>query len=125
MKKIIISGAAVLLNVSVFAQSPKAHRTTTESTSVSVSSSDHDYSVVANFDAPKADKLKKLLIQRLGNPNKTRENNYEWSLNNSYTVTLKSGKLIIDLNKDKTTAEIIKTFERLGRDVQPALESKI
>ena len=123
MKKITISAFALLISVSVLAQS-SGTKTSVESTSVSISNSDHDYSVVATFSAAKSDRLKKLITQSLGSPNETGDNSFEWSLKNSYNVILRSGKLIIDMNKDKTAADLVKTFEHLGGEIRPALEGK-
>jgi hypothetical protein len=121
MKKLTTTLIALFCTALIFAQSSKTSHTSTESTSVSINNSDHDYSVIAVFGEAKAAKVKAKLIEAIGKPNTENDGLALWNLKNIYTVTLKAEKLIIDLDKDKATGTLIKTFKNLGEDIQSTL----
>lgn len=123
MKKIILTLCALFLAALTFAQTSKISHTSSESTTISISNSDRDYSVKASFDAVKKEKLKTLLTEALGKPLTATEDLNLWNLKNIYTVTLKAEKLTIDLDKDKATGTLIRTFEDLGDNLQKALST--
>ncbi|SDE94337.1 hypothetical protein SAMN05216464_11119 [Mucilaginibacter pineti] len=122
MKRLTLTLAALFCTALLFAQSATTSHTSTERTSISVSNSDNDYSLIAVFNSTKAEKIKMLLIQALGKPTNEADGLAIWNSKSTYTVSLKPEKVIIDLNKDKSTGALIKTFERLGDEIKKTLD---
>jgi hypothetical protein len=121
MKRLSLTLIALSFTAMVFAQPSTTTHTSTESSTISINSSDHDYSVIASFGKAKAAKIKEMVSQALGKPATDSEDLSFWNLKNTYTATLKPEKLIIDLDKDKATGTLTKTVESLCADLQRAL----
>ena len=118
MKAITLSAMLFLSAATLFGQSPKKVSTTTKSTSVSVSNSDNGYALLAYFDNTDAEKLKTIIAEVLGAGTKTGQSEMLWKLKDVYTLTLNSEKLSIELDKDKASATLYRSFVKLGDDIQ-------
>ncbi|QXV63970.1 hypothetical protein INP83_12760 [Mucilaginibacter sp. 21P] len=114
MKKIILIAVFICAAVTSFSQS----KTTTKTSSVSISNSDHDYSMHANFDSSKEGPIKKLVDNLVGAPGKLSETNSTWKLDDVYTITLTAKRLTIELDKDKASGALVRSFVKLGKDIQ-------
>lgn len=123
MKKLILTLCAPLLTALTFAQTSKTSHTSSESTTISITNSDLNYSLIAAFTMAKEEKLKKLLTDALGKPLTATEDLNFWSFKNIYTVTLKAQKLTIGLDKDKATGSLIRIFVGLGDSIQNVLST--
>lgn len=121
MKRLPLTLIALFFTAMVFAQTSTTSHTSTESSTISINNSDHDYSVIASFGQAKAAKIKEMVSQALGKPATDSQDLSFWNLTSTYTVTLKPEKLIIDMDKNKAIGTLIKTFERLGNNLQQAL----
>lgn len=121
MKKLFLTLISLYVTVVVFAQTSSTSNTSTESSTITINSSDHDYAVIASFGQAKSAKIREIVIQALGKPITDSQGLSFWNLTRIYTVTLKPEKLIIDLDKNKATGTLIKTFERLSSNLQQAL----
>ncbi len=120
MKRLSLTLLTLFFTVMVFAQTSTTSHTSTESSTISINSSDHDYSLIASFSKGNAAKIKDMVIKAFDKPATDSEGLSFWNLKSTYTITLKPEKLIIDVDKDKATSTLIKTFERLGVDLQQA-----
>jgi hypothetical protein len=123
MKTISLTLCALLLTALTFAQTSRTSHTSSESTTISITNSDLNYSLTAAFGAAKKQKLKTLLTDALGKPLTATEDLSLWSSKNIYTVTLKAQKLTIDMDKDKATGSLIRTFVGLGDSIQNVLST--
>lgn len=125
MKRLTLSLIALFFTAATFAQSSKTSSTSTESSTVSVKNSDHDYSILAIYGSAKAGKIKILLSNALGKAETAHEDLSFWSLNSTYTVTFRPGKLVAELDKDKATGALLKTFEQLAEQLQLLLGAPV
>lgn len=123
MKTISLTLYALLLTALTFAQTSKTSHTSSESTTISITNSNLNYSLTAAFTAAKEEKLKTLLTDALGKPLTATEDLNLWCFKNIYTVTLKAQKLTIDLDKDKATGSLIRTFVGIGDSIQDVLST--
>lgn len=114
MKKLIITAVFLTINAAAFSQSGKASLSSTNHTSVNITSTDLDYSLIANFQEESAAEIKKALVKDLGAPTENKDDLFIWLNKNAYTVTLRAEKLIIDLNKKNAGQATIKKFKKLG-----------
>lgn len=117
----MLAALALFFSAATFAQTSGSVHSSTSSTTISISDSDHDYSIIAAFGPAKAAGLKDLIINAIGKPTDSAEELTVWNVKNSYNVTLKAKRLIIDLDKDHTDASVIKTFARLGEQLDQVL----
>lgn len=114
MKKLIIMAVFLTITATAFCQSGKASLSSTNHTSVNITSTDLDYSLIANFQEESAAEIKKALVKELGVPTENKDDLFIWLNKNAYTVTLRAEKLIIDLNKKNAGQVTIKKFKKLG-----------
>lgn len=121
MKQIFLTLALLCFTAIAFAQTQTSTSASTETTTVSINDSNRDYSIMAGFSQPKMASLKSLISDALGKPDHDEKGLILWNSRNTYTVTLKARKLMIELDKEKATGTLYKTFERLGEQVQRAL----
>jgi hypothetical protein len=117
MKKIVMMTACLLSVGTGFAQSSKASLSSTGQTNVSITSSDRDYALIASFAEQKLAEVKKLIEDALGAPTENKEDLSIWISRGIYTITLRSEKLIIDLDKKSAGTALIKKFEKLGEKI--------
>jgi hypothetical protein len=117
MKKIVMMTACLLSVGTGFAQSSKASLSSTGQTNVSITSSDRDYALIASFAEQKLAEVKKLIEDALGAPTENKEDLSVWISRGIYTITLRSEKLIIDLDKKSAGTALIKKFEKLGEKI--------
>lgn len=118
MKRLTLNLIALFFTAATFAQSSKTSSTSTESSTVSIKNSDHDYSILAIYGSAKAGKIKILLSDALGKAETVHDDLSLWSLKNTYSVTFSAGKLVAELDKDKATGALLNTFERLAKQIQ-------
>ncbi len=112
----IISAFLFFINYA-FAQSAKASLSSSQMANVSITNSGHDYSLIASFQAEKTTTIKNAIVNVLGRPTDNKDDLSVWFSKELYTVTLRSEKLIIDLDKKSAVTEIVKKFERLGEHI--------
>lgn len=117
MKKIVMMTACLLSVGTGFAQSSKASLSSTSNTNVSITSSDRDYALIASFAEQKLTEVKKMIENALGVPTESKEDLSVWVSRGTYTITLRSEKLIIDLDKKSANSALVKKFEKLGEEI--------
>jgi len=117
MKKIVMMTAFLLSVGTGFAQSSKASLSSTTNTNVSITSSDRDYALIASFADQKLLEVKKMIEDALGAPTESKEDLNVWISRGIYTITLRSEKLIIDLDKKNASTALVKKFEKLGEQI--------
>jgi hypothetical protein len=115
MKTILILFTMLSLTSQAFSQSAKASLSSSNAANVSITSSDRDYSLIASFQVAKSPKIEKAITDELGAPTDHKDDLSVWLYQGEYTVTLRSEKLIIDLDKKSAAAPMIKKFEKLGK----------
>jgi hypothetical protein len=117
MKKTIMMTVCLLSAGVVLAQSSKASLSSTSNTNVSITSSDRDYGLIASFAGRKLPDIKKLIIDALGKPTENKDDLFVWVDRGVYTITLRSERLIIDLDKKNASTSDVKKFEQLGEQI--------
>ena len=109
---------------------PNPQQTTTKSssTSVSIHNSDSSYSLKANFDSDKNEKVKTILIDNLEAKYLiSKGETLIWSKSDAdetvYTVTFKKGSLKINVDKELNSGNAIKKFELLGDELRETISN--
>jgi hypothetical protein len=120
MKNIILTIAMITITSLVIAQNSKTV-TTTESTTVTINNNERNYSLVATYDSSKREKIHNLIIKSIGASSESYDNQTSWKLKSTYTILLKPERLIIDLDKELASKELIKQFDLLGGEVEQIL----
>lgn len=92
------------------------------STSISVSSSDSKYDYSASFEKEKTDAVKRRIESSLGKANEQSDRIALWD-EKGYTVTLRQGKVEINVDKSATTKSVQVKMEDLGDQISKALDS--
>ena len=109
---------------------PNTPKTTTKSssTSVSIHNSDSSYSLKANFDSDKNEKVKTILIDNLEAKYLiSKGETLIWLKSDAdetvYTVTFKKGSLKINVDKELNSVNAIKKFEILGDELRETISN--
>ena len=102
--------------------------TKSSSTSVSIQNSDSSYSLKANFDSDKNEKVKKILLDNLDKEYQTsKEGVLIWQKKDSdevvYSVVLKNGILKMNLDKELSSGNTVKKFETLGSQLRETISN--
>jgi hypothetical protein len=121
MKNIIFTIVMISITTVVIAQTAKSVHTTTESTMVTINNNDRSYSLIAAYDSSEKVKIYNLIIKTVGSLNEREGNQISWKLKSTYTVLLKPERLIIDLDKELASKELIRKFDNLGEEIEQAL----
>ncbi len=104
------------------AQNSTVSTTSSSNISISVSSDDDDYSYSARFDEDKTDAAKNTIIKILGKPNDEIERTAVWE-GKGYSVSLRQGKVEMEMDKDEVTKSFQVKFEDLGEQVSESVGS--
>ena len=109
---------------------PNTPKTTTKSssTSVSIQNSDSSYSLKANFDSDKNEKVKKILVDNLDKEYQTSKGEILiWQKKDAdevvYSVIFKDGNLKMNLDKELSSGNTIKKFETLGSQLRETISN--
>jgi len=102
--------------------------TKSSSTSVSIHNSDTSYSLKANFDSDKNEKVKTILLDNLeakyliskGETLIWRKADKDETV---YTVTFKKGSLKINVDKELNSVNAIRKFELLGDELRETISN--
>ncbi|MGY0035170.1 hypothetical protein [Pedobacter sp. NJ-S-72] len=121
MKTLLIAIFILAQFLTLKAQTREKTNTTHESATVTITNSDDHYSLTAVFGKNKMEKLKKIIVKELGIPSEGDKNLSLWNAKNSYMVTLKIQKLNIEMNKEKASPDLIKAFERMGKEIKKSV----
>ncbi|MDQ1090074.1 hypothetical protein [Siphonobacter sp. SORGH_AS_1065] len=122
MKRTILSAVLIFFSAISFAQHTRSSQTSTVSTSVSVSNSDHKYTLRADFDNGAEEPIRKLIRDRLGNPSPlSATGRSTWKLEEVYIITLQDNRISMELDKGKATGSLTQSFVKLGKDIQQAI----
>ncbi len=97
-----------------------------KNSSISVKKSDNSYKFRASFHNSKTEKLKKLIIDRLGKENlKIIGNSYTWYKNGTedeiFECTLSKGHIRIYLSKDDVSTGFYRKIDALGEELKYAI----
>lgn len=103
-------------------QSSKSSSTTSANISISVSSDDDDYSYTAKFDAEKTKDAKEVILRNLGNPTDETDRTAIWE-GKGYSVSIRPGKVEMELDFDKVTKSFKLKFEDMGDQISEVLGS--
>lgn len=123
MKTIVLSAMLSLSAITLFGQSLKRAVTTSVSTSVSISNSDNEYLLSASFTQVNAAQLKQMIADSLGPGIKTGNKDTIWQMAEVYHVKLSPERLTIELNKDKASGSLSRTFVKLGKEINQVIRN--
>lgn len=123
MKTIVLSAMLSLSAITLFGQSLKRAVTTSVSTSVSISNSDNEYLLSASFTQVNAEQLKQMIADSLGPGIKSGNKDTIWQMAEVYRVKLSPERLTIELNKDKASGSLSRTFVKLGKEINQVISS--
>ena len=121
MKKLFPIALMLFITAAAFCQKKTSAKTSTESTSVSISNNNSEYSLNASFNEERSASVRQLIIKALGQAGETAGEQTKWNLKETYSVFLKTRKLTINLDKEKATRSLYKLIKQLGQDIQNAL----
>lgn len=103
-----------------------AQKKTTVSTntkiSVSVNDTDHTYTYSARFNKEKTEEVKNTIQNVLGNATEKTERTSIWE-GKEYSVSLRSGKVEIEFQKDSTLKALKLKLEDLGEQISEVLDA--
>ena len=122
MKKVLFGLAMVLLSIQTFSQH-NSSVSSNSNVSISVSSDDDDYTYFAKFDTGKTAAAKSLIVKSLGNPTTESGKSSIWE-GKGYEISIKEGKVEMELDKEAVTKSFQSKIEELGEQISETVGSK-
>ncbi|WP_163409889.1 hypothetical protein [Flavobacterium ajazii] len=103
-------------------------KTTSSSSSVSVQNSDSSYSFKASFDSDKNEKVKKIITDHFDNQYLISKGEVlMWKKMDSdeivYSVTFKNGSLKMNVDKELSSGNTVREFEKLGSKLREMISN--
>lgn len=103
-------------------------KTTSSSSSVSVQDSDSSYSFKASFDSDKNDKIKRMLMDHLDEKYLISKGEVLiWKKQDAdeivYSVTFKKGSLKMNVDKELSSGNAVREFEKLGNKLRETISN--
>ncbi len=123
MQKIVFSLLMTFLSFQAFSQKTSTSTSTNSNISISVSSDDNDYSYNARFDSGKTSAAKSIIQKTLGNPTEATDRTAIWE-GKGYSVSVRQGKIEMEMDKDVVTKAFQLKMEDLGDQVSEAIGSQ-
>lgn len=93
---------------------------TSSNISISVSSDDDDYSYSARFENDKTDAAKNVIVKALGKPTDETDRTAVWE-GKGYSVSVRQGRVEMEMDKDEVTKSFQLKFEDLGDQVSESI----
>ncbi len=123
MKKILFSLAMLFMSLQAFTQTSSVKTSSNSNISISVSSDDDDYSYMARFDSDKTAAAKSVIMKTLGNATEQTDRTAIWE-GKGYSVSLRQGKIEMEMDKDAVTKSFQLKIEDLGDQISETVGSQ-
>lgn len=111
-----------ILVLAFFTSLSSAQSILSSNISISVSSTDFNYSYSARFDNNKTEAAKNTIVMTLGNPTEETERTAVWK-GKGYNVSLRQGKVKMEMVKDEVTKSFRVKIEDLGEEISESVGS--
>lgn len=123
MKRIITMLVLSMFASTLSGQTSSVSKTNSSKTSISVNKGDNKYLYTSHFDSVKTAAAKAIIVKNLGRP---KEDNGQIALweENGYSVSVRQGKVKIEVYFDKVDKSLISKVEKMADEISGTISAQ-